>query len=79
MERLSPKGGGESDGQPLGRAGSVQDVANAAVFLFSGAAALITGRAIVVDGGWEHVRGMMVLPYPQAVLEPASVRGRARL
>ncbi|KAH9846171.1 2,4-dienoyl-CoA reductase [Lenzites betulinus] len=59
---------------PLGRAGAVQDVANAAVFLCSGAARFVTGQVLVVDGGCEHVREM-VLPYPRAVLDPEGVRG----
>jgi NAD(P)-dependent dehydrogenase (short-subunit alcohol dehydrogenase family) len=37
---------------PLGRLGSVNDVAAAVVFLASPAAALITGTSLLVDGGW---------------------------
>jgi NAD(P)-dependent dehydrogenase (short-subunit alcohol dehydrogenase family) len=37
---------------PLGRAGSVDDIANAILFLASDEAAYITGQEIVVDGGW---------------------------
>jgi NAD(P)-dependent dehydrogenase (short-subunit alcohol dehydrogenase family) len=37
---------------PLGRLGRVADVAAAAVFLASPAAALITGTSLLVDGGW---------------------------
>ena len=36
----------------LGRVGEVEDVMGAAVFLGSDAAALITGTALMVDGGW---------------------------
>lgn len=36
----------------LGRIGSVEDVIGAIVYLASGAASLVTGSAIVVDGGW---------------------------
>lgn len=36
----------------LGRAGEVEDIMGAAVFLASDAAALITGTALMVDGGW---------------------------
>jgi len=36
----------------LGRVGEVEDIMGAAVFLASDAAALITGTALVVDGGW---------------------------
>jgi NAD(P)-dependent dehydrogenase (short-subunit alcohol dehydrogenase family) len=37
---------------PLGRAGTVEDVASAVVFLASPAAALVTGSSLLVDGGW---------------------------
>ena len=37
---------------PLGRLGTVADVAGAVVFLASPAAALITGASLLVDGGW---------------------------
>lgn len=36
----------------LGRVGEVEDVMGAVVFLSSPAAALITGTALLVDGGW---------------------------
>ncbi len=36
----------------LGRVGQVEDIMGPAVFLASDAAALITGTALVVDGGW---------------------------
>ena len=37
---------------PLGRLGEMEDIMGAVVFLASPAAALITGAALVVDGGW---------------------------
>jgi NAD(P)-dependent dehydrogenase (short-subunit alcohol dehydrogenase family) len=37
---------------PLGRIGTVEEVAAAIVFLASPAAALITGSSLLVDGGW---------------------------
>lgn len=36
----------------LGRAGRVEDIMGAAVFLASDASALVTGSALMVDGGW---------------------------
>ncbi len=49
---------------PLGRLGSVEDVAHAALFLASDEAGYITGQTIVVDGG-------QVLPESLAALEDA--------
>ena len=37
---------------PLGRAGTVEDVAQAVVLLASPAASLVTGSSLLVDGGW---------------------------
>ena len=37
---------------PLGRLGTPQDVAQAAAFLVSDAAAFITGQVLGVDGGY---------------------------
>ena len=37
---------------PLGRVGTVEDVASAVVFLASPAATLVTGSSLLVDGGW---------------------------
>ncbi|MGH7061932.1 MAG: SDR family NAD(P)-dependent oxidoreductase, partial [Stellaceae bacterium] len=37
---------------PLGRLGTVEEVAQAVVFLASPAAALVTGSSLLADGGW---------------------------
>jgi NAD(P)-dependent dehydrogenase (short-subunit alcohol dehydrogenase family) len=37
---------------PLGRGGTVEEVARAVVFLASPAASLVTGSSLLVDGGW---------------------------
>lgn len=58
---------------PLGREGVVQDIANATIFLFSDAANLITGEALVVDGGLQHL-STSIVPYPESVLDPESAQ-----
>jgi NAD(P)-dependent dehydrogenase (short-subunit alcohol dehydrogenase family) len=37
---------------PLRRGGTVEEVAQAVVFLASPAASLVTGSSLLVDGGW---------------------------
>jgi NAD(P)-dependent dehydrogenase (short-subunit alcohol dehydrogenase family) len=37
---------------PLGRLGTIDEVAQAVLFLASPAAALVTGSSLLVDGGW---------------------------
>ncbi len=37
---------------PLGRVGQVQDIVGAVLYLASGAAGLVTGTSLLVDGGW---------------------------
>lgn len=77
VDRLTPKGQKLGGGIPAGRLGDLKDTANAAVFLFSGAASYITGQIIPIDGGADHLR-QMLLPYPQSVLDPGSVRDRIK-
>ncbi|KAJ7158122.1 2,4-dienoyl-CoA reductase [Mycena filopes] len=74
MDRLGGKGPNARNGlYPLGRMGSIGDVANATVFLFSDAAAYVTGQILPVDGGSNHLREL-VIPYPMSVLEPEKVK-----
>jgi 3-oxoacyl-[acyl-carrier protein] reductase len=40
---------------PLGKPASVEDIAGAALFLLSPAAAHITGQSLIVDGGWTSI------------------------
>jgi 3-oxoacyl-[acyl-carrier protein] reductase len=44
------------DSTPLGRPGSPEDVAGAALFLASDDATFITGQVLTVDGGWSASR-----------------------
>src|SRR5439155_25935177 len=46
---------------PLGRLGSVEDVAHAALFLASDEAGYITGQTIVVDGGQVLPESLMAM------------------
>ena len=62
---------------PVGREGVVGDIANATVFLFSHAAAYITGQVIPVDGGTWHLMSSLV-PYPSAVIDPKGFMPRAK-
>ena len=39
----------------LGRVGELEDVMGAVLFLASDASALVTGSALMVDGGWTAV------------------------
>ncbi|MCJ1307625.1 hypothetical protein MMC25_001272 [Agyrium rufum] len=63
---------------PLGRMGSVKDVADATVFLFSDAGSWITGLVMQVDGGhWRTAsKGMGGgVPYPDFLLQQTEVTG----
>ena len=40
---------------PMGRAATVEDIANAALFMVSPASRHITGQSLVIDGGWTSV------------------------
>ncbi len=44
-----------SDITPMGKPASMQDIANAAIFLVSPQASHITGQTLVIDGGWTSV------------------------
>jgi NAD(P)-dependent dehydrogenase (short-subunit alcohol dehydrogenase family) len=43
---------GVLDRIPIGRVGSIDDVAAAVIYLASPAGSLVTGHVLVVDGGW---------------------------
>ena len=72
IDRLSLKSGTKNSNHPAGRLGRISDIENATVFLFSDAAAYITGQALAVDGGTMHFEYSR-LPYPMSVINPESV------
>ena len=75
MVRLAVKTGSGSSNPPeypAGRFGRISDIENATVFLFSDAAAYITGQALAVDGGTMHI-SYSKLPYPMSVINPETV------
>ncbi|KAJ7595325.1 2,4-dienoyl-CoA reductase [Mycena floridula] len=73
--RLGRNDGGDSGfgPSPVGRIGTIDDISNSTVFLFSDAASYITGQVLPVDGGAWHMQ-TNIMPYPQSVLDPESVR-----
>jgi peroxisomal 2,4-dienoyl-CoA reductase len=71
--RLTVKSNSDNNyNHPAGRIGRISDIENATIFLFSDAAAYITGQALAVDGGTMHFP-YMKLPYPMSVMNPESV------
>ncbi|EIW72222.1 peroxisomal 2,4-dienoyl-CoA reductase [Tremella mesenterica] len=77
MDRLLPKGKKVDTEIPLQRQGSTTDIANAAIFLLSPAAAYITAATLVVDGGHWHTASQ-IMSYPEGVLDPESVKKSIR-
>lgn len=61
---------------PSGRLGSVKDIADATVYLFSDAANYVNGEILVVDGGaWRTSTTGRDFPYPDFLIEGAQVEG----
>ncbi|GME82823.1 unnamed protein product [Ambrosiozyma monospora] len=54
---------------PLQRLGSVTDISNATIFLFSDAASYITGTVMIVDGGFWHMGNFNSYPLYPGVLK----------
>jgi len=61
---------------PLGRYGSVRDIADATVYLFSEAGNYVSGNVLVVDGGdWRVPTGLAGMPYPDYLLNDDLWKG----
>jgi peroxisomal 2,4-dienoyl-CoA reductase len=63
LTRLAPPGFREKiqSGIPLGRLGTIDDIAQCALWLVSGAASYVSGEIVVVDGGaWLRGTGSMM-------------------
>ncbi|KAI1926110.1 peroxisomal 2 4-dienoyl-CoA reductase sps19 [Ophidiomyces ophidiicola] len=77
MRRLARKGDDQSS-IPLGRYGTVKEIADATVFLFSDSGNYVTGSTVVVDGGsWRTQAGRTNLgfKYPDFLLSGKAVTG----
>ena len=82
MDRLSKshKSGDGKPGRviPSGRYGTVKEIADATVFLFSDAGNYVNGDTIVVDGGAWHTAGANPgadFQYPDFLLSGKEVEG----
>lgn len=77
MDRLLPSDTKESylKSQPLGRLGSVSDIADATVYLFSSTGSYVSGQVLVVDGAsWRMGSGSFgELKYPDFLLTGDAV------
>ncbi|CAN3376870.1 hypothetical protein DIURU_001648 [Diutina rugosa] len=68
IRRLAGKNKTLGSSIPIGRLGTTTDIANSTVYLFSSAAAYVTGTVQVVDGGNWHM-GYRKGEYPVKILE----------
>ena len=83
MDRLSKKHNAKDEANagkriPLGRWGSIKEIADATIYLFSDAANYVTGDKLVVDGGAWHIGSGSPggdFEYPEFLLSGAEVTG----
>ncbi|KAK9469287.1 hypothetical protein V1512DRAFT_255916 [Lipomyces arxii] len=59
---------------PLQRMGTIDNIADATVFLFSPASSFITGTVVIVDGGAWHTGQLNKIPYPEGLLYSNSFK-----
>lgn len=78
MDRLSKKSENSKRVIPIGRLGTVKEIADSTVFLFSDTGNYINGEIIVVDGGaWMTSDPGMGHEYPEFLLSGETVTGVA--
>lgn len=65
---------------PSQRMGDKDDIANGTIYLFSPAAAYVTGTQLVVDGGDSLVKLQnTMMDYPKVLLEGRSFRPQSKM
>lgn len=77
LERLSRKDAREKSMRmvPSGRFGTVKEIADATIFLFSDAGNYVNGACVVVDGGQWHIGTGTTTVYPDMVLQDEPIGG----
>ncbi|KAL2055601.1 hypothetical protein ABVK25_003843 [Lepraria finkii] len=80
MERLATKEGNATARKsvPLGRYGTVKEIADATVYLFSDAGNFVNGQALVVDGAAWRTHSSnpgSAFPYPDFLLNDEAITG----
>ncbi|KAL4792396.1 hypothetical protein BDV19DRAFT_368776 [Aspergillus venezuelensis] len=84
LDRLLPSESAEKykKSQPLGRFGSVRDIADATVYLFADTGSYVSGQTLVVDGSsWRIASGAGAAEYPDFLLSGEtfqSVKGKKK-
>ena len=83
MARLGSKDSEESGAAfktvPLQRYGTVKEIADGTVYLFSDAGNYVNGEVLVIDGGdWRVGKSSMGRPYPEFLLDDTVTRENGR-
>jgi 2,4-dienoyl-CoA reductase [(3E)-enoyl-CoA-producing], peroxisomal len=79
MERLATKSGRTAEAEraiPLNRYGTVKEIADATVYLFSDTGNYVNGEVLVVDGGaWRTSKFGVGFEYPDFILSGNTISG----